>query len=78
NIGSRPARRFGAKSLAELRAIPWVFAWSQNRHIVTGWYGVGSSLANFIGVRGASGEALLARMFNESPLFRLIVDEVEK
>ncbi|WP_018410277.1 phosphoenolpyruvate carboxylase [Methyloversatilis thermotolerans] len=78
NIGSRPARRFGAKSLAELRAIPWVFAWSQNRHIVTGWYGVGSSLANFIEVRGARGEALLARMFNESPLFRLIVDEVEK
>ncbi|MBU0603141.1 MAG: phosphoenolpyruvate carboxylase [Gammaproteobacteria bacterium] len=78
NIGSRPARRFGAKSLSELRAIPWVFAWSQNRHIVTGWYGVGSSLANFIEVRGASGEALLARMFEESPPFRLIVDEVEK
>jgi phosphoenolpyruvate carboxylase len=78
NIGSRPARRFGAKSLAELRAIPWVFAWSQNRHIVTGWYGVGSSLANFIEVRGSRGEALLARMFDESPLFRLIVDEVEK
>ncbi len=33
NIGSRPARRFGAKSLADLRAIPWVFAWAQNRHV---------------------------------------------
>ena len=41
NIGSRPARRFGAKSLADLRAIPWVFAWAQNRHSITGWYGVG-------------------------------------
>jgi phosphoenolpyruvate carboxylase len=78
NIGSRPARRFGAKSLADLRAIPWVFAWAQNRHIVTGWYGVGSALKNFIEVRGESGEAMLGRMFKDSRLFRLIVDEVEK
>lgn len=78
NIGSRPARRFGVKSLAELRAIPWVFAWAQNRHLVTGWYGLGSSLAAFRQVRGASGEALLARMFENSGLFRLIIDEVEK
>ena len=78
NIGSRPARRFGAKSLAELRAIPWVFAWSQNRHLVTGWYGIGSALAAFCQVRGATGEALLGRMFERSKLFRLIIDEVEK
>jgi len=78
NIGSRPARRFGAKSLADLRAIPWVFAWAQNRHIITGWYGVGSALKNFIEVRGAEGEAMLARMFKVSRLFRLIMDEVEK
>jgi len=78
NIGSRPARRFGVKSLAELRAIPWVFAWAQNRHIITGWYGLGSSLQAFREVRGAGGEALLARMFTESKLFRLIIDEVEK
>ena len=78
NIGSRPARRFGAKSLSELRAIPWVFAWAQNRHIVTGWYGLGSSLAAFREVRGTSGEALLGRLFKDSQLFRLIIDEVEK
>jgi phosphoenolpyruvate carboxylase len=78
NIGSRPARRFGAKSLSDLRAIPWVFAWAQNRHIITGWYGVGSALRNFIEVRGRDGEALLSRMFKQSRLFRLIMDEVEK
>jgi phosphoenolpyruvate carboxylase len=78
NIGSRPARRFGAKSLADLRAIPWVFAWAQNRHIITGWYGVGSALQNFLEVRGESGEAMLYRMFKDSRLFRLILDEVEK
>jgi len=78
NIGSRPARRFGARSLGDLRAIPWVFAWSQNRHVVTGWYGVGSGLQSFLDVRGAQGEALLRRMFHECKLFRLILDEVEK
>lgn len=78
NIGSRPARRFGAKSLSDLRAIPWVFAWAQNRHIITGWYGVGSAIKTFLDVRGRDGEALLKRMFTQSRLFRLIMDEVEK
>jgi len=78
NIGSRPARRSGARTLADLRAIPWVFAWTQNRHFIPGWYGVGTGLATFLEVRGSRGEALLQRMFNDSRLFRLIVDEVEK
>ena len=78
NLGSRPARRFGARTLSDLRAIPWVFAWSQNRHFVPGWYGVGSGILTFLQVRGQRGSALLDRMFNESRLFRLIVDEVEK
>jgi phosphoenolpyruvate carboxylase len=78
NLGSRPARRFGARSLSDLRAIPWVFAWSQNRHFVPGWFGVGSGLSTFMDVRGARGEALLKRMFADSRLFRLVIDEVEK
>jgi phosphoenolpyruvate carboxylase len=44
-IGSRPARRSGERTLADLRAIPWVFAWSQSRFYLSGWYGVGSALA---------------------------------
>jgi phosphoenolpyruvate carboxylase len=78
NLGSRPARRFGAQTLSDLRAIPWVFAWSQNRHFVPGWYGVGSGILTFLQVRGERGSALLGRMFNDSRHFRLIVDEVEK
>jgi phosphoenolpyruvate carboxylase len=78
NLGSRPARRFGARTLADLRAIPWVFAWTQNRHFIPGWFGVGSGLATFMEVRGGRGEALLRRMFRDSRLFRLIIDEVEK
>ena len=78
NIGSRPARRFGAKSLSDLRAIPWVFAWTQNRHLVTGWYGVGTALNAFIKKHGKKGETLLKEMFENSRLFRLIIDELEK
>jgi phosphoenolpyruvate carboxylase len=43
-IGSRPARRTGARALSDLRAIPWVFSWSQCRFNITGWYGVGTTL----------------------------------
>ncbi|CAN7592658.1 phosphoenolpyruvate carboxylase [Mesorhizobium caraganae] len=77
-MGSRPERRFGAGGIADLRAIPWVFAWSQNRHLLTGWYGIGSALSSFVTVRGDAGRDLLARMFEQSRFFRLIVDEAEK
>jgi phosphoenolpyruvate carboxylase len=77
-MGSRPAKRFGGASLDDLRAIPWVFGWSQNRHLITGWFGVGTALASFLHVRGAAGKRLLAAMFADSSLFRLIIDEVEK
>lgn len=43
-IGSRPARRTGAQSIGDLRAIPWVFSWSQARFFLSGWYGLGSAL----------------------------------
>jgi phosphoenolpyruvate carboxylase len=78
NIGSRPARRTQAKTLGDLRAIPWVFAWTQNRHLITGWYGLGSALKAFLDVRREAGLDLLRRMFRDSRLFRIIMDEVEK
>lgn len=43
-IGSRPSRRTGMATLADLRAIPWVFAWAQSRFALTGWYGLGAGL----------------------------------
>ena len=77
-IGSRPARRFGAGTLDDLRAIPWVFAWTQNRHHVPTWYGLGSAVENFVKVRGREGLKLLQDMFENWRLFGLIIDEVEK
>ncbi|WP_196502899.1 phosphoenolpyruvate carboxylase [Aestuariivirga litoralis] len=77
-IGSRPSRRFGAKGLSDLRAIPWVFAWSQNRHLLTGWFGLGYALDDFLSARGGDGLKLLREMFVKSPGFRLAIDEVEK
>lgn len=78
NIGSRPARRTQTRTLTDLRAIPWVFAWTQNRHMITGWYGIGSALRAFVEVRQEQGLELLRRMFRDSRLFRTIMDEVEK
>ena len=77
-IGSRPARRFGAQSLDDLRAIPWVFAWTQNRLLVPGWYGYGTAIRQLLEVRGDNGQAILEEMADKSPIFRLITDNVEK
>ncbi len=78
NIGSRPAKRFGLSGLEDLRAIPWVFAWSQNRHLITGWYGLGTAIKSLVTIRGAPGSELLRRMFKRSREFRLMINEVEK
>ena len=77
-IGSRPDRRFGADTLDDLRAIPWVFAWTQNRHHVPAWYGLGSAVENFVKVRGQESAKLLRDMYENWRLFGLIIDEVEK
>jgi len=74
-IGSRPSKRFGAAGLEDLRAIPWVFAWSQNRHMLTGWYGLGSALEAGIEQHGLEP---FQEMFDGMKVFRLVLDEAEK
>jgi phosphoenolpyruvate carboxylase len=80
-IGSRPARRGVARSavgLDDLRAIPWVFAWSQTRVNLPGWYGLGSGLAAVIGSDpGGAGLEELRRAYREWPLFNVLLDNAE-
>src|SRR3546814_18449454 len=76
-LGSRPTRRFVAQSLSEPRAIPWVFAWSQKRHLVPGWYGVGTALESFLAIRGEDRERFMARMSADLCLYRLILRQTE-
>jgi phosphoenolpyruvate carboxylase len=73
-LGSRPSRRRSMRGVEDLRAIPWVFAWTQCRSIITGWYGLGSALE-----RGAAtyGEAALADMARDWSFFANMLDDVE-
>jgi phosphoenolpyruvate carboxylase len=74
-IGSRPSRRGGRRSLSALRAIPWVFGWTQSRQLVPAWFGVGHALAAYAEKPG--GAAVLATMAREFPLFIDLVRNVE-
>jgi phosphoenolpyruvate carboxylase len=81
-IGSRPARRQGARGsgadgdgLVDLRAIPWVFAWSQNRCNLPGWYGLGTGLE--VVAHQRDGLALLREMYAHWPFFRSLIENAE-
>jgi len=69
-IGSRPSRRTGGRRLEDLRAIPWVFAWSQMRLNLPGWYGLGSGLE-------AASLSDLTDAYRSWPLFNALVDNAE-
>ncbi len=76
NIGSRPARRGPAAGLADLRAIPWAFGWTQSRVTLPGWYGLGSALAGWAG-DDESRWALLGTMYREWAFFKTLVDNAQ-
>ncbi len=73
-IGSRPASRRGGGSVDDLRAIPWVFSWTQTRATLPGWYGMGAGLE---AAAEAHGEDLVATAVQEWPFLAALVDDIE-
>jgi phosphoenolpyruvate carboxylase len=67
-IGSRPSRRTGQPALADLRAIPWVFSWSQARFYLSGWYGVGSALERLLAEHPRQFALLSTHLYTWAPL----------
>ncbi|CEZ02919.1 phosphoenolpyruvate carboxylase [Streptococcus pneumoniae] len=76
NIGSRPAARKTITEIGGLRAIPWVFSWSQSRVMFPGWYGVGSSFEEFIN-KNPENIAILRDMYQNWPFFQSLLSNVD-
>jgi phosphoenolpyruvate carboxylase len=75
-IGSRPSRRTGTRSLSDLRAIPWVFSWSQCRFNITSWYGVGTTLEDMYEQEPEKFERLRKSVQND-PFVRYLLTNVD-
>lgn len=76
NIGSRPAARKTITEISGLRAIPWVFSWSQSRIMFPGWYGVGSAFKHFIDAEEGNLEKL-QHMYEKWPFFHSLLSNVD-
>jgi phosphoenolpyruvate carboxylase len=74
-IGSRPSRRTGGSSLSDLRAIPWVFSWTQCRCLIPAWYGLGSAIEEIL--EEPNSEQLLQEMYRGWPFFRATIENAE-
>ncbi|HLN49644.1 MAG TPA: phosphoenolpyruvate carboxylase [Steroidobacteraceae bacterium] len=74
HIGSRSAARAGGDGIGSLRAIPWVFAWTQSRHMLPGWFGFGSGLEAALQEHGAQ---VVGEMAVQWPFFAHLLDDVE-
>jgi phosphoenolpyruvate carboxylase len=75
NIGSRPSSRTASTRIEDLRAIPWVFSWSQTRIMLPGWYGAGSAFERWAG-GDAGREAELRDMYDRWPFFRSVISNM--
>ena len=73
NIGSRPARRRGERTLADLRAIPWVFSWTQNRCLIPAWYGLGAALVELLDGNSTDWQTVY-EMYRQWPFFQATID----
>ncbi|MDZ7630130.1 MAG: phosphoenolpyruvate carboxylase [Gemmatimonadaceae bacterium] len=74
NVGSRPASRVASERIEDLRAIPWVFSWSQCRILLPGWYGAGAAFEAW--ATDSTRVELLQRMYREWPFFRTVLSNM--
>jgi len=72
-IGSRPSRRRGERSLGDLRAIPWVFSWTQNRCMIPAWYGLGAALVE-VKYQDRQAWQTICEMYKQWPFFQATID----
>jgi phosphoenolpyruvate carboxylase len=77
HIGSRPASRKKSTRIEDLRAIPWVFGWSQCRLMLPAWYGFGSAIKAWMAAHPDNGMALLQQMANEWPFFQALLSNMD-
>lgn len=76
-ISSRPSRRGGKKDLGSLRAIPWVFSWTQARFLLPSWYGVGTALQEFVDEAPEEHLKVLRYFYSKWPFFKMVISKVE-
>ncbi|MEL6779670.1 MAG: phosphoenolpyruvate carboxylase, partial [Cyanobacteria bacterium J06597_16] len=76
-ISSRPARRKGKRNLDGLRAIPWVFSWTQTRFLLPSWYGVGTALKEFMEENTEEHLKMLRYFYAKWPFFKMVISKVE-
>jgi phosphoenolpyruvate carboxylase len=77
-ISSRPARRpSGKKDLSSLRAIPWVFSWTQTRFLLPSWYGIGTALQKFLDEEPEQHLKLLRYFYLKWPFFKMVISKAE-
>ncbi|MCA0984184.1 phosphoenolpyruvate carboxylase [Halobacillus yeomjeoni] len=76
NIGSRPMKRKDSSKFENLRAIPWVFAWSQSRQLIPAWYAAGSGLSSYVD-KGEDNLKLLQHMYENWPFFRSTINNLQ-
>jgi phosphoenolpyruvate carboxylase len=77
-LGSRPARRQKSDELDDIRAIPWVFSWTQSRQLISGWYGVGSGIQEFIEENPEKNLKLIREMKKNWPFFQIFLDGISR
>lgn len=76
-IGSRPARRKNSQQFEDLRAIPWVFAWTQTRYLFPAWFAAGTGLGKYLERNGEKGLRLLREMYQMWPFFHSLIDNLQ-